>query len=137
VLRATDGKAFTVKATARTIELEPRPASAGQARKVVKRALRGVDPALRDVGVLLTSELVTNALLYARGSISLRIDETAEGYRISVGDGTASPVGPRQVGLEATSGRGLTLVDRLSGSWGVDVHEPDGKEVWFEVPRST
>ena len=74
-----------MRAVARTIELEPRPASASQARKAVKRALRNVDPALRDVGVLLTSELVTNALLYARGSISLRIDETDGGYRISVG----------------------------------------------------
>jgi len=126
-----------MRAVARTIELEPRPASASQARKAVKRALRNVDPALRDVGVLLTSELVTNALLYARGSISLRIDETDGGYRISVGDAAPSPVEPRQVGLEATSGRGLTLVDRLSGSWGVDVHEPEGKEVWFEVPRAT
>jgi anti-sigma regulatory factor (Ser/Thr protein kinase) len=126
-----------MRATARTIELDPRPASASQARKAVKRALRGVDPALRDVGVLLTSELVTNALLYARGSISLRIDETEDGYRISVGDAAPSAVEPKHVGLEATSGRGLTLVDRLSGSWGVDVHEPEGKEVWFEVPRAT
>jgi anti-sigma regulatory factor (Ser/Thr protein kinase) len=120
----------------RTIELAPRPASAGQARKLVMRMLRDADPTMRDVGVLLTSELVTNALLYANSSISLHIAETEDGYRISVTDSNSQTVAPRRVSPDATSGRGLALVDRLSGSWGVDLHGPDGKEVWFEVPRA-
>jgi anti-sigma regulatory factor (Ser/Thr protein kinase) len=120
----------------RTVELEPRPASASQARKVVMRMLRNADPTTRDVGVLLTSELVTNALLYANSSISLHIVETEDAYRISVTDSNSQSVAARRVSPDATSGRGLALVDRLSGSWGVDLREPDGKEVWFEVPRA-
>ena len=99
------------------------------------KVLRDLDPLARDVGVLLASELVTNALLYAPGTISLHIVEEPGCYRIGVSDGNPTPVEPRHVGLEATSGRGLALVERLSSSWGVDVHEPDGKEVWFELPR--
>jgi hypothetical protein len=36
--------------------------------------------------------------------------------------------------VDATSGRGLFIVDRLAGGWGF-VARPEGKLVWFEVPR--
>lgn len=122
----------------RELELPPRPASAAQARQFVGSALDGADAGSREVGVLLTSELVTNAVLYAQGSITIRVSPRDEWFRIAVSDGTPADVRPRQVGIDATSGRGLALVERLSSSWGVEVSaEGEGKEVWFEVPRST
>lgn len=119
------------------LELPPRPASAAQARRFVSHALDDADVASREIGVLLTSELVTNAVLYAQGSITISVTAGDHAFRVAVGDDTPSEVQPRQVGIEATSGRGLALVERLSSAWGVDVSsEGDGKEVWFEVPRS-
>ena len=35
---------------------------------------------------------------------------------------------------DATSGRGLALVETLSSAWGVE-SRPGGKTVWFEVDR--
>lgn len=119
------------------LELPPRPSSAAQARRFVNTALDATDASSREIGVLLTSELVTNAVLYAQGSITIRVSARDSVFRIAVSDGIAADVHPRQVGIDATSGRGLALVERLSSAWGVDVSEEgDGKEVWFEVPRS-
>jgi anti-sigma regulatory factor (Ser/Thr protein kinase) len=117
------------------LELEPRPASAAQARRFVARALAQATPLQREVGILLTSELVTNALLYARGRITLRIEQRAGTARVIVHDDSPQEIRPRQVTAEATSGRGLALVAQLSGAWGVHQIEGDGKEVWFELPE--
>jgi len=118
------------------VELPPWPSSAGDARRFVARALDTVPPEARDVSILLASELVTNALLYARGRIVLRVTPTQAAYRISVEDTTPGEVAPRKVPVTATSGRGLALVDRLSASWGVESRPDQGKDVWFEVPRT-
>ena len=118
------------------VELPPWPSSARDARRFVARALTTAPPETRDVGMLLASELVTNALLYGRGRIVLQVTSTEDAYRISVHDSTAGAVAPRRVPVTATSGRGLALVDQLSASWGVDSRPGDGKDVWFEVPRT-
>ena len=118
------------------LQLPPRPASAAEARRFVGRALRSVDPSTRDVAVLLTSELVTNALLYAQGRITLRIEASERAYRVVVHDESPRPAVPQRASPEATSGRGLALVELLSSSWGVERLD-DGKWVWFEVPRSS
>jgi anti-sigma regulatory factor (Ser/Thr protein kinase) len=117
------------------VELPPRPTSAAEARRFVARALRSVEPSVREVGVLLASELVTNALLYAQGRITVRVTPVDHAWRVGVHDGSPTVVAPRQVGLQATSGRGLALVEQLASSWGVEVDHGQGKEVWFEVPR--
>jgi hypothetical protein len=39
---------------------------------------------------------------------------------------------PRSVPLDATTGRGLLIVDSLASRWGVIEHD-GGKSVWFEV----
>jgi len=117
------------------VELPPRPTSAAEARRFVARALRSVEPSVREVGVLLASELVTNALLYAQGRITVRVTPVDHAWRVAVHDGSPTDIRPRQVGVEATSGRGLALVEQLSTSWGVERDDGTGKEVWFEVPR--
>ncbi|MCU1484644.1 MAG: putative anti-sigma regulatory factor, serine/threonine protein kinase [Actinomycetia bacterium] len=118
------------------VELPPRPTSAAEARRFVAKALRSVEPSVREVGVLLASELVTNALLYAQGRIVVRVTPVEHAWRVTVHDGSSTDIRPRQVGIEATSGRGLALVEQLSTSWGVDHDDGRGKEVWFEVPRT-
>jgi hypothetical protein len=39
----------------------------------------------------------------------------------------------RETGDEDETGRGLQLLELLSGAWGTD-HTPTGKVVWFELP---
>ena len=118
------------------VELPPRPTSAAEARRFVAKALKSVEPSVREVGILLASELVTNALLYAQGRITVRVTAVEHAWRVAVHDGSASEVRPRHVGVEATSGRGLALVEQLSSAWGVEHDDTTGKEVWFEVPRT-
>ena len=89
-----------------------------------------------EIGVLLASELVTNALLYAEGRIRVGIAADDATVRITVHDRSTAPARPKQVGIEATSGRGLSLVERLAVAWGVEQVPEDGKEVWFELPRA-
>src|SRR4051794_32679364 len=48
------------------VHLDPVPASVAIARSFVREALPDVPPELLDVVILLTSELVTNAILHAR-----------------------------------------------------------------------
>jgi hypothetical protein len=38
----------------------------------------------------------------------------------------------RRFGPEASTGRGLLLVEELADAWGTDVG-PQGKTVWFEL----
>jgi anti-sigma regulatory factor (Ser/Thr protein kinase) len=116
--------------------LPSRPASAAEARRAVDRALQQVAPEEREIGVLLTSELVTNALLYAQGVITVRVVPSPEGVRVSVRDRSHTEPRPRRVNPDATSGRGLALVEELAIAWGVEMIPDDGKEVWFDLPRS-
>ena len=87
-----------------------------------------------EVCVLLTSELVTNAVLYARSDVVLRVLLDPAVVRISVHDDSTVSPEPRSPADEDTSGRGLALVDVLASSWGV-TRNGQGKEVWFEVAR--
>jgi anti-sigma regulatory factor (Ser/Thr protein kinase) len=118
------------------VELPPQPSSAREARRFVARALRDAGPESRELGILLASELVTNALLYAQGRIVLEVAPRGTNYRISVHDPMPGNVGPRQVPVTATSGRGLQLVEQLSEAWGVQTPAESGKDVWFEIPRA-
>src|SRR2546422_7290299 len=120
----------------RRVELAPRPTSAGDARRFVARALEDATPASREIGILLTSELVTNALLYAQGRIVLEVAPRGTNYRICVHDPLPCHLEPRHTPVTATSGRGLLLVEQLSQSWGVQFPVGSGKDVWFEVPRA-
>ena len=114
-------------------DLPPDPRSAGAARRFVTTALHELgEDGLSDLAELLVSELVTNAVLHARTTITLEVYRTEAGVRVGVVD--ASARGPRQRDFsdEATTGRGLTLVESLSSSWGTEPTR-SGKTVWFEL----
>lgn len=86
-----------------------------------------------DVVVLLTNELVTNAVLHAGSGIGVRISRLSGRLRVEVGDASKQAPTARHHNLEAQTGRGLALVDSLSTCWGVEQIVDDGKVVWFEV----
>lgn len=85
-----------------------------------------------DVAVLLTSELVTNAVLHARSAPELNVRLVDGRLRIGVADRT--PVAPvrKRYGKEAATGRGLLLIETMSNAWGTEPSD-GGKVVWFEL----
>lgn len=121
------------------VELMAEAASAGRARRHLRRTLAGpsasgVPEAVAADAEVCLSELVTNALLHAGTGVSVRVRLTPSVLRLEVGDG--SPVVPQWVprSLTASTGRGLPLITALSTARGGEVH-PDGsgKTVWCEL----
>jgi anti-sigma regulatory factor (Ser/Thr protein kinase) len=111
----------------------PEPASVSQARGFVAEMLLDVDADLIDVAQLLVSELVTNALLHAGSEIEVRVWATRGRLHVRVADEAGDrPLIPRQVDADASTGRGLQLVELLAARYGVDV-DVTGKTVWFEL----
>jgi DNA-binding NarL/FixJ family response regulator len=107
--------------------------AAGQARRQISSRLEDVvDDDVVDTVLLLTSEVVTNAVRHADAGCQVVVERLRDTLRVSVVDEGAGMPAPRVAGDEAESGRGLALVDTLATDWGVDAL-PNGKRVWFEV----
>jgi anti-sigma regulatory factor (Ser/Thr protein kinase) len=91
---------------------------------------------LLDDALLLITELVTNSVQYGQPPLAIAIECEDGGLTVRVRDGDRRPPHPRQASPDDESGRGLTLLDRLSHAWGVasvvDEHG-SGKAVWFEL----
>ncbi|RSO13123.1 PAS domain S-box protein [Streptomyces sp. WAC 06725] len=111
----------------------PETRSAPLARRFVRSALRGAAPEVVDTAELLTSELVTNAVLHARTEVEVRIWSHEGQVRVRVGDGRPDrPLVPREPRPYAGAGRGLAMVEELASSHGAHVGE-GRKTVWFEL----
>jgi anti-sigma regulatory factor (Ser/Thr protein kinase) len=135
----------------RVVRLSQQLSAVAVARAEVEAAICAwyvpVDP---DVAILLTSELVTNAVTHAAANAS-RNDQAASrgcaaeavllviaaddgGLRVDVHDGSADlPVlGDCPAEADAETGRGLLLVTSLSAEWGF-YRTPGGKAVYFTL----
>ncbi|MFI5040611.1 MAG: ATP-binding protein [Acidimicrobiales bacterium] len=109
-------------------------ASAGTARRFVARSLSGIEGAdVREAAVLLTSELVTNAVRHAGGECVLVVDVDAGRVRIEIHDQASQRPILRRLAVTDQRGRGLALVDALARRWGSDPVAGKGKAVWFEL----
>lgn len=82
---------------------------------------------------LLTSELVTNAVVHGRGKIELRARLDPDRLLVEVIDeGTGfAPRGPVS-GWGAIGGFGLAIVESVASRWGI---AQDATRVWFEIER--
>ncbi|MFD9910790.1 ATP-binding protein [Streptomyces sp. NPDC059063] len=90
-------------------------------------------PGKTEVAELLTSELVTNALVHTDREAILTATVGPRGLRVEVRDFVARR--PRVRAPDAgdgTHGRGLMLVQSLADAWGVRALGA-GKVVWFEL----
>ena len=85
-----------------------------------------------ETAVLLTSEVVTNALIHGRSEAHLVVRFTRSGIRVEVGDENSRHPEQASVDADALHGRGLTILELLATRWGVR-DEAYGKTVWFEV----
>ena len=116
------------------IRLATGPAAAAEARRRVLAAIQSwqvpVDP---DTAILLTSELVTNAVRHEAGQAVMLVVTCARGrLRVDVHDTSPSWPAVADVPADAETGRGLLLVETLSDEWGF-YRTPAGKAVYFMV----
>ncbi|CAM3678623.1 SpoIIE family protein phosphatase [Occultella aeris] len=80
---------------------------------------------------LVVAELITNAVVYGRGSVGLTLKDTGDGLRIEVQDDNPVPPTPLEVHPARVGGYGMHIVTRLA-DWG---WRPSGvgKVVWARV----
>ncbi|MGE0795980.1 MAG: ATP-binding protein, partial [Acidimicrobiia bacterium] len=79
------------------------------------------------------SEVVTNAVVHGGGHARIEVEHDLGRVRVSVSDVSDTPPRRLDLGVDATSGRGVMLLDQLAARWGVDVAPHRGKTVWFEL----
>jgi serine phosphatase RsbU (regulator of sigma subunit)/anti-sigma regulatory factor (Ser/Thr protein kinase) len=123
----------------------PEPAAAAQARRFVRETLRSwslpgsaeKNDSVIDDAVLLTSELVTNAVVHAGTQVQVTCRIHGKAVEVAVGDRhparalAAEPKSPAD-SAESTSGRGLMLPSALATAWGV-TYARTAKAVWFRI----
>ncbi|WP_329290870.1 SpoIIE family protein phosphatase [Streptomyces sp. NBC_01455] len=132
----TGSSVITARAAA---SFDPVGRSVATARSFVRDTLQGWGFAdIVDDAVVLTSELVTNAVVHAGTSADVLCLRSDEGVRIEVADRYPE----REIPLQASAvnmgspdregGRGLQLCAALAGHWGVE-YSPTHKQVWFQL----
>ncbi|MCD9145624.1 SpoIIE family protein phosphatase [Streptomyces albireticuli] len=121
---------------------EPVGRSVAAARAFVRDTLQGWGfPDIIDDAVVLTSELVTNAVVHAGTAADVLCMRTGDGVRVEVADRYPErevPLqsSPRRIGgVDREGGRGLLLCAALAARWGVE-YTPTHKQVWFQLDLS-
>jgi anti-sigma regulatory factor (Ser/Thr protein kinase) len=123
------------------VRLATGPAAPAEARRRVRDAIRSWRvPVDLDAALLLTSELVTNAIRHEAGqeagqgaqAVMLAITSSRGRLRVDVHDTSRSLPAVAEVPADAETGRGLLLVETLSAEWGF-YRTPAGKAVYFTL----
>jgi len=131
-----------------TAAYQPEPTAAAAARRFVRDTLQtwligGATIAghgLVDDAVLLTSELVTNAVVHAGTAVEVTCKLAGGGVEVVVSDGHPASLVPEppeheHVPAERTSGYGLLLPAALASAWGV-TYGQSAKAVWFRIGQA-
>ncbi|MFJ2553920.1 MULTISPECIES: SpoIIE family protein phosphatase [unclassified Streptomyces] len=118
---------------------DPVGRSVATARAFVRDTLQGWGYAdVVDDAVVLTSELVTNAVIHAGTSADVLCLRTEQGVRVEVADRYPEREVPIQgssrafANADQENGRGLLLCAALASRWGVE-YSPTFKQVWFQL----
>jgi anti-sigma regulatory factor (Ser/Thr protein kinase) len=117
----------TATPTTTSTDLPADERAASLARRFVTAALsaRGAEHTVDDA-VLLTNELVTNALEHGEPPFRVSVGSVDGGVRVAVSDAGTGP-------LDGVTGEGLTLVASVARRWGTSMPQSGGKAVWFEL----
>lgn len=119
------------------IHLTPVPTAAREARQFVRTSATVLGDDRLDDLLVLTSELVTNAVLHARTAFEVGVTVTDAAVLICVGDGASDEPRHRTPAAGRENGRGIMLVRALADDWGVlPAVAKSGKTVWFLFRRS-
>jgi hypothetical protein len=118
----------------RCVSLTAGPTAPGIARGQVRATIAAWDiPVDTSVAILLTSELVTNAVMHEAGqTINLVITCGYGQLGVDVHDTSRELPEPVDGPPDAETGRGLVLVASMSSSWGY-YRTPHGKAVYFTL----
>ncbi len=143
--RPTPGPIAALEAGQRTavlgsLTIPGRPAQVSAARAFVTRIMaatgkgRAIDC---DAATLLTSELVTNAILHtasgaADGTVTIVVIDVPDGVLIEVIDDGSADMPVVKSELLSTDGHGLYLVQQMTAQWGY-LRDPAGTTVWFHL----
>jgi anti-sigma regulatory factor (Ser/Thr protein kinase) len=115
------------------------PEQVSRARWFVARTLAdaGLPEVDSDAATLLTSELVTNAILHTEsgrpgGTVSLVVLGLPNGVLVEVTDGGAASAPVVKADALAGEGQGLYLVQQMASQWGYR-RDHAGTTVWFHL----
>lgn len=114
--------------------VEPGRAVPSMARTFVQGCVDVLGAHTTPAAILLTSEVVTNAVEHAHtDAVVVQVEQHGSHLRVEVVDeDLALPVlQPEDPSREG--GFGVRLIDQLAASWGVDVLVDHRKRVWFEI----
>ena len=131
-------------------KLAPSLCDVGPARIWVDDVLEscGVPMPLRRTVMLLTSEVLTNAVDHGQAPFTATVEVDLKRLRVGVRDSSTVQPELRDPTVTEFGGRGVQFLERLASRWGVDRHgEPPttqrpgcartnrrtGKTVWFEL----
>jgi anti-sigma regulatory factor (Ser/Thr protein kinase) len=122
------------------------PAEVAPARHWLRKLLADDHAAIVDDVVLMACEAVTNSICHSDsgrhghngdpGTVTLVVSATGDMMRVAVTDAGSRTNVPHLTddGPDAVNGRGLHMIELLSGGrWGTSCHD-GGRTVWFEVP---
>jgi len=120
-------------------EFGPDAFAVSQARWFLWQALQdllgeGDGSELADTLLLAVNELTTNAVLHARTEFVVRFAVDAVHARVEVTDANSRVPQPCLAPADATSGRGLAIIDGSGLQHGIDRHS-GGKTVWLQGQR--
>jgi len=115
-----------------SVHLAPVPESAARARDFVDGTLRTWEcrDTVDEARVVVT-ELVSNVVRHAGTDLAIDLDLEGDCLRLTVADRGEGDVAVRAADQGSEVGRGLQLVDELTGRWGV-VRQRGQKCVWAE-----
>ena len=117
------------------LHLDPVPRLVSDARRFVLEHAPDLPPETEDSLVLLTSELVTNAVLHARTQIELGITIADDSIVVTVHDlDLARPEQDPYASREG--GWGLGLVSALAETSAMQTDPEGGKIAWFRLGRT-
>ena len=109
----------------------PRAESVTLARRFVAAELSGIDPDLREVAALATSELAPNAVRHAATGFGVEVECTDTEVRVVVSDQGEGVPAVQHPGPDAPSGHGPAIVDRVTDAWGLEATAGAGHRIWF------
>jgi PAS domain S-box-containing protein len=114
-----------------TYQLPTEQEAVATSRRLVAATLRRweIPPGVTDDVVLLTSELVTNAIIHGRPPIELRLRRMAADLLLEVIDTATLLPRKQQPTPDDEHGRGLQIVELLADRWGTRATER-GKSMW-------
>jgi anti-sigma regulatory factor (Ser/Thr protein kinase) len=116
------------------IPLNAGPAAAAEARKQIRAAIWAWDVSVDPSdAILLTSELVTNAIRHEPGgTIMISVTCSHGELRVDVHDTSRDLPVVIEAAADSENGRGLMLVATLATEWGY-YRTPEGKAVYFTL----